>query len=116
MRVDLGAWAALTVGIDGGPAGPGLCLPLDQRPAAFGLERGDRMTLNIRMALIVPDQDVSRVHATVAVDAAGRPVPLQGEALVAGAVDTLVEVLRSLGGVSSVQALEVEVRCGLALP
>jgi hypothetical protein len=115
-RIDLGAWVALALGVDGGPGTAALCAPLAQRPAAFGLEYGGSLTLNIRVALDVPDQDLSRVHAAVFADAAGRPLPLAGTTVLLGAVDSLVEALRSLGGVASTGAVELAVHCGLALP
>jgi len=116
VRVDVGMWEALAIGVDGSPATADLCLPLAQRPAAFGLERGAQ-TLNIRIALSAPDQDVTRVHAdVVGSDAAGHPLSPLAQALAANAVDTLVEALRSLGGVASTGATEIRVRCKLKLP
>jgi hypothetical protein len=117
VRVDLGAWEALAVGIDGAPATADLCLPLRQHPSAFGLERAGAQTLNIRIALSAPDQDVTRVHAdVVGSDAAAHPLSPLAQTLVANAVDTLVEALRSLGGVATTGAIEVRVRCGLKVP
>jgi len=113
-RVDVGAWTALAVGVDGGPGRPELCAPLTQQPASFGLEPRESATLNIRIALSIPDEDVSRVHASsVDADLAGAPLAPRGQALLARAVDTLVEALRSLGGVSSAGVAEVRVRCRL---
>ena len=140
-RVDVGAWASLVLGVDGGSGQPALCSPLAQRPTAFGREpehavarepehavarepehalphdRESPLTLNIRIGLSVPDEDVSRVHASVAAtDGAGRPLTPLGQALVREAVDTELEAFRSLGGESSAGEVEVRVRCGLALP
>jgi hypothetical protein len=116
-RVDVGAWVALVLGVDGGTGKPGLCSPLAQRPAAFGLEPGGAATVNIRVRLGVPDEDVSRVHATVvAADGAGHPLSPSSQSLVSVAVDTLVETLRSLGGAATAGAVEVGVHCGLTLP
>jgi len=73
--------------------------------------------LNIRIALSAPDQDVTRVHAdVVGSDAAAHPLSPLAQSLVANAVDTLVEALRSLGGVTTTGAIEVRVRCGLKVP
>jgi hypothetical protein len=117
-RIDVGAWAALALGVDGGSGQAALCSPLAQRPTAFGLESGGVLTLNIHVALAVPDEDMSRVHATVvAADADGHHLlTAVGQNLVVRAVDAQVEALRSLGGVASTAAVEVRVRCGLALP
>ncbi len=114
--VDVGAWVALALGIDGGPGTSTLCAPLAQRPAAFGLEDGGSVTLNIRVMLEVPDQDISRVHVAVSADVASRALPPPGMTVLESAVDSLVEALRSLGGVGSTGAVEVAVHCGLALP
>jgi hypothetical protein len=124
-RVDVGAWASLVLGVDGGSGQPALCSPLAQRPTAFGHQPENAvgrdaespLALNIRILLSVPDEDVSRVHASVtATDGAGRPPTPLGQALVREAVDTELEALRSLGGESSAGEVEVSVRCGLALP
>jgi hypothetical protein len=116
VHVDMGTWAALAIGVDGGLGGGLLCRPLLQRPGAFGLEPGASATLNIRIGLVAPDQDVSRVSATVAADTGGRPLPPAGLAVVGSAVAPMVEAFRSLGGVSNAEAIAVDVRCGLALP
>jgi hypothetical protein len=145
-RVDVGAWAALALGVDGGVGSRALCQPLALRPgvfpplpvtgpvaapepsnadggvagdsahrtAAIGGAAGDgRSGLRIAVALFVPDQDVSRVHAEVtARDAAGHPVSPAGEAVVSATVGTMVELLRGLGGEASTAAVALEVRCG----
>jgi hypothetical protein len=116
-RVDVGAWASLVLGVDGGWGQLSLCSPLAQRPTAFEREPVSALTLNIRIELSVPDEDVSRVHATVAAtDTAGRPLTPLAQALVRSAVDTQLEALRSLGGASSAGEVEVSVHCGPALP
>jgi hypothetical protein len=124
-RVDLGAWASLVLGVDGGSGQPALCSPLAQRPTALarapekgvGRDPESPLTVNIRIGLSVPDEDVSRAHASVAAtDGAGRPLTPLGQALVREAVDTELEAFRSLGGESNAGEVEVRVRCGLALP
>jgi len=112
-RVDVGAWTALALGTDGGPGSSELCRPVVQRPGAFGLAPGRELTLGIRVAMAIPDQDVSRVHARVELDEATgrlRPPPAV-QALLSDAVETLLEPLRGLGGESSAAAVEVDVRC-----
>jgi len=115
-RVDVGAWAALAFGVDGGSGSPYLCRPLAQRPAAFELAPGKTMTVRVRVALTVPDQDLTLVDAGVrAIDAAsGRPLPSAAQGVVRSAVASLVEPLRSLGGEASAAAVQVEVRCTIA--
>jgi hypothetical protein len=70
-RVDVGAWAALAWGIDGGIASEELCRPLAQRPAAFGVAPGQRLTLHIALRLEIPDQDLTRARASVRVSGSG---------------------------------------------
>jgi hypothetical protein len=120
--VDLGAWTALAIGVSGGPGSPELCRPLESSPLAFELARGDRIELRLAISVSVPDQDVSRVFASVRAEggARGQSHPLtpaaqaQAQRLAAHAVATMVEALRGLGGESSTAAVEVEVRCTVA--
>jgi hypothetical protein len=116
-RVDVGAWAAFVLGIDHGDGTDMLCRPLAARPAAFAVAPGDSAALAIRVALAIPDQDVSRVSATVSVvPAAGHPLPAAGAGLAEKAVASLVEPLRGLGGEAAASMVEVEVRCVVASP
>jgi hypothetical protein len=111
-RVDVGAWTALALGIDGGSGSAELCRPLAQRPGVFGLPPGETATLRIRVALAVPDEDLSRLHAKIeSHDAEGHPSAPTVEALVSDAVGTMLEPLRALGGEASTAALHLEVRC-----
>lgn len=132
-RVDLGAWAALAIGVDGGVGAAALCQPLAQRPSAFGVHEAATATdaaegdasapqgpavglsngqISVAVAVMVPNQDVSRVHSEVrARDATGRELDAAAEALVSDTVSSLVEMLRGLGGEASSAAVELEVRC-----
>jgi hypothetical protein len=131
-RVDVGAWAALALGIDGGPGSAALCQPLAQRPGAFGslplaseraadggaadggvvLAAAADRRVRVAIAIRLPDQDVSRLHAEVLPrDASGRPLSAVAEAIVSGSVGTLLEALRGLGGEASAASVELEVTC-----
>jgi hypothetical protein len=119
--VDLGAWAALVLGVDGGPGTSDLCRPLQLHPFEVGLAPGESVELRLVLALRVPDQDVSAVHADVSLTA--RPLAGAGprqtnlgvsSALAERALGALLEPLRGLGGEASASALEVEVRCVVA--
>jgi hypothetical protein len=70
--------------------------------------------LHLRIALRFPDEDLSRVAAEVdARDNRGvRPGGI-GEQAVEGAVATLVEILRSLGGEANAASVVTEVWCDL---
>jgi hypothetical protein len=134
VTVDVGAWAALVLGADGGPGAAQLCRPLAQRPDAFGawralgLSKSGPSAVRLRISLTFPDQDVARVHASVEVkpDAPpGSPEPAgplfssagqPAQAAADEAVATLLEPLRGLGGDSSAREVKVEVRCPLVLP
>jgi hypothetical protein len=123
-RVDVGAWAALALGVHGGPGSPALCQPLAQRPSVFGPGSaaeavGDvadsgaaPQIVRVAVTIILPDQDVSRLHAEVRARGAGdRPLSAAAEALVSRAVDTALEALRGLGGEASAASVELEVSC-----
>ena len=130
-RVDVGAWAALALGIHGGPGSSALCQPLAQRPGLFGVAPGAgeaseakgradggaiepaRDAIKVAVAILLPDQDVSRVHAKVRATQGGHPLSAVAEAFVWGAVGTALEALRGLGGEASAASVELEVTCAL---
>jgi hypothetical protein len=116
--VDLGAWAAVVLGVDGGPASSDLCRPLQSRPLAWGLGPGDVLPLTLHVVLSAPDADVTRIGAEVRASTplAGRPLPPGAANLAEVAVSTLLEPLRGLGGQASAARVEVEVRCDLGSP
>ena len=115
-RVDVGAWTALVVGTDGGSGSPELCRPLALHPTALGVPAGGVANLELRVALSIPDADVSRVHAAVSVPQPPNPTSGQGsaEAMASAALAPLVEALRGLGGESSATDVEVQVFCAVA--
>jgi hypothetical protein len=127
----VGAWAALALGIHGGAGSSALCQPLAQRPALFGIAPGAsgaseaelradggalepaRRAIRVAVAILLPDQDVSRVHAKVRATQGGHPLSAVAEALVWGAVSTALEGLRGLGGEASAASVELEVTCAV---
>jgi hypothetical protein len=117
-RVDLGAWAALALGIDGGPGSADLCRPLQAHPLALELGPREELALRLHIVLSAPDSDVSRVSAEVRTAAGPRVGAVPGHALAPAAatlaeasVATLLEPLRGLGGETTAPRVEVEVRC-----
>jgi hypothetical protein len=113
--VDVAAWATLVLGPSGGPGSSELCRPLQARPGAFGLVPGETVVLSLAVHLAAPDQDVSRVYATVSPRVpAGRALGQAGLDAARSAVTSLVEPLRGLGGEASSAAVEAEVRCTIA--
>ncbi|HXN30744.1 MAG TPA: hypothetical protein VN894_02740, partial [Polyangiaceae bacterium] len=114
-RIDMGAWTALVLGADGAPGRPDLCRPLSLRPGAFGLSQGATGTVAVHIAIVAPDQDMTRLHAhtqaKLSTSESSFPVSAAAEAVVDGAVTTLIEPLRGLGGEASSAMVEVEVRC-----
>jgi hypothetical protein len=147
-RVDVGAWAALVLGVDGGRGSPELCRPLAQRANLFdareaiaiavdGTSKNDGGSgdssgnttagggaasspspgVRISVSATFPDEDVSRLHVEVhARTASGRLLEPEGDAVVGGAVTTLFELLRGLGGEASAAAIGLEVTCTLVPP
>jgi hypothetical protein len=116
--VDVGAWAALVLGMEGGNGSAELCRPIEQRSSAFGPARGEARNVTIGVSMSVPDQDLTRVHVSVhAVAGEGAAaVPPAGLAVLNDAVSTLLEPLRGLGGEATAAQVKVEVRCKLAGP
>jgi hypothetical protein len=117
-RVDVGAWMAVVLGVDGGRGSREVCQPLQQRAMALGLERGEALEVGVAVSLVVPDQDVPRLHADVRIElhpAGGpggvRPPPAGVQELVSDDVSTLLEALRGLGGESSAAAIDLHVSC-----
>jgi hypothetical protein len=111
-RVDVGAWAALALGIDGGPGSAALCQPFAQRPALFGAAADAPWALDIRVAVRLPDEDVSALSAKVLATAPGGvPLSADAEAFVTRSTTALLELLRGLGGESSAASAEAHVRC-----
>jgi hypothetical protein len=116
-RVDLGAWATFVLGADGGPGTPDLCRPLSLRTDAFSLPQDTPGSVSLRIAVVAPDQDLTRVHARIGgalhTAATERSLSTEAERLVAGSVMTLIEPLRGLGGEASTGVVEVRVTCGV---
>jgi hypothetical protein len=122
-RVDLGAWAAIVLGADGGSGTPDLCRPLSMRPDVFGPIQSGSSALSLRIVLYAPDQDLTRAYARVALTrlggeqqgertpAASRALSAEAESLALAFVSTLVEPLRGLGGEASAAIVEVSVSC-----
>lgn len=114
--VDLGAWAAIVLGVDGGAGSADLCRPLQARPLAWELGAGERITPHLRVALSAPGNDVTRVSAEVRVTSPGHPLPPGAAGLAEQSVGSLLEPLRGLGGETTATRVDVEVRCEVGLP
>ena len=121
-RVDVGAWAALALGVHGGRGTDALCQPLAARPGLFAAgvassrppDAASTGTVRVSVALSLPDQDVSRLHAQIhATGGGGGPLSPAAEALVSASVGSLLEALRSLGGEASAASVELEVSCAV---
>jgi hypothetical protein len=118
-RVDIGAWAAIVLGPDGGEGTSDLCRPLLIRPDVFGLTQGSSSALRLRIALAAPDQDLTRAFARVGgevrTETASHALSAEAQALALASVSTLVEALRGLGGEASAAIVEVRVSCTVNL-
>jgi hypothetical protein len=139
-RVDVGAWAALAIGIDGGRGSSWLCQPLAQHPGLFADDRADVRAAGagadgsvgvsvsagartaapavvISVSATFPDEDLSRLHVEVDARSArsgGAPLAPPAVGAISNAVGTLFELLRGLGGEASAAAVGLEVTCTLA--
>jgi hypothetical protein len=113
--VDVGAWAALVLGFDGGRGSSDLCRRLQAHPSALDLSPGESSTVAIRVVLSFPGQDISAAYSTTTIRANGADgaggLPPAAADLAARATGALVELLRGLGGQASSSRVEVEVRC-----
>jgi hypothetical protein len=108
----VGSWLAIAFGVDGGFGSSDLCRPLLQRPALLGLPAARPRTVRIRVTLLIPDEDMSRLHARIdAWDPERRALSPEAVRAVDDAVGTLLEVMRGLGNESSTSALDAEVAC-----
>jgi hypothetical protein len=120
--VDVGAWAAWTIGIDGGPGSADLCRTLSRRVDTFGVPTGETLRALVHVTLTVPDQDTTRAVRSVnllvgTLDAGVRTMAPSAAADVADrAVAALVEPFRGLGGEASSAAIDVTVRCDVTAP
>jgi hypothetical protein len=82
----------------------------------LGLTRGESLSLRLVVTLGAPDQDITRVHASViALRDDGASLPVAAQAAANDAVQTLLEPLRSLGGEATAAEVKVEVRCAVSL-
>jgi hypothetical protein len=118
-RIDVGTWATLVFGVDGGDGSDDLCRTLARRTDAFAIAPGEKEVALLDIALTLPDQDTTRASASVDVEmratpgAALAPLPPAARGIVERAVASLVEPFRGLGGESSAAALRLTVRCDL---
>jgi hypothetical protein len=120
-RVDLGAWAGVVLGVDGGPGTPDLCRPLWMRPDVFGPVPDGSGALGLRIVISAPDQDLTRAFAHVTLARPGdeprataRAPSAEAESLALASVSTLLEPLRGLGGEASTANVELNVSCALS--
>jgi hypothetical protein len=114
--IDLGAWVALVLGVDGGPASSDLCRPLEARPRALGLPPGGVLALRLHIMLSVPDDDITRLSAEVSMQglaATGATPTPAFAALVDRSVASLIEPLRGLGGETTAPRVDVNLLCQL---
>jgi hypothetical protein len=120
--IDLGAWTALALGVDGGPASSDLCRPLEAHPLVLGLPPpASALALRLHIALSAPDDDVTRLSADVSASASAQapaasgetPAPSSLATLAERAVASLIEPLRGLGGETNATRVEVDVQCSL---
>ena len=111
--VDVGTWARLALGADGGPGTNALCAALRDDARAFVSVNGSSASVAIGVELRFPGNDVTEVQATLTVTEARTGATFAGppSTLVERAVNDEVEALRSIGGVARAAAVSAKVRC-----
>jgi hypothetical protein len=111
LRGDLRDVRIATNGLD---AGHGDGDPSTSAGASADDEKSASLTVRISVSATFPDEDLSRLHVDVrALDAAGHSLAPAAEGVVTGAVGTLFELLRGLGGEASAAAVGLEVTCAV---
>lgn len=113
--VDVGTWARLALGADGGPGTNALCAALRDDARTFVSVNGSSASVAIGVELRFPGNDVTEVQATVTVTEARTGATFAGppSTLVERAVNDEVEALRSIGGLAGATAVSTKVRCEL---
>jgi hypothetical protein len=106
--VDVGLWARVVLGSDGGDGTKRLCRPLAQA-AALDLGPGGARTFGLTINVVFPDNDVTQLSGRA--DAVGDQD--RGALAAAGnaALLPLLVPLRSMGGVADAASVTVRVRC-----
>jgi hypothetical protein len=111
--LDVGAWIRLVVGPDGGEGTSAVCGPLRERPWRAGVSPHTTALIEVRVAVVFPDNDVKTAH----VEAAGKrrfdahnfdstaPVP------VVRALEPVWIALRAIGGEANAASATTTVRC-----
>ena len=99
--VDVGAWARLVLGIDGGQGTRSFCAPVR---AALG---AGTAPVAFALRLAFPDNDVTQVSGRVV----GQQAPTVVLDAAARSLDQLLETLRHLGGMATAGAVSLNVSC-----
>jgi len=112
-RIDIATWSAEAFGPHGGQGSPDLCRPLywaTSRRAQDG-----HLSVRFRVAIVVPNNDISQVRSSVTGTLAGDggPAPPGIVDAASRSVASLVETLRAWGGDASTAAIASEVTCTL---
>jgi hypothetical protein len=112
--VDVGAWARLAFGSDGGPGASTLCSAIARNPNAFGLAMQGSATLTIDIDLSFPNNDVSLVAVRArASSESGSTASSAAVTALDAAVMPIVRHLGALGGTASAAATHTSVRCSV---
>jgi hypothetical protein len=113
--VDVGTWARLALGPDGGEGTAALCSGVARRPWLFSALTGaSPIRVRAEVTLTFPDNDVTRVHERVALwDLEHHALSEAATGALAQSARALVETLRSVGGLSSAASVTATVACSL---
>jgi hypothetical protein len=110
--VDVGTWARLAFGSDGGAGSSDVCSALARNPNAFALAMQGTATITVQIDLSFPNNDVSQ--ATVRSRATSESGTTSASAAVAAldaAILPAVQHLGAFGGTASAAATHTSVRC-----
>lgn len=113
---DVGAWARVAIGPDGGVGSSFVCGPLlGPEVLASGTDRTLRMMFGVD--LVLPDNDPTMAYARVSGESldTGEPLPAEIVARAAAAIGRLLEALRAAGQTASAAAVSTRVRCTVPL-
>jgi len=96
-RVDVGSWAALALGVDGGQGSSWLCKPLAQRPSAFASDLRAARAVNLRADASSESrgesdgesEGQSKSETDAAADAGGREAASRSDGISASALAPL---------------------------
>lgn len=100
--LDVGTWTRLLIGPDGGDASGYLCPAIAKDPAVFGVPPH---VLRFTVNLTIPNNELANVRAAVS------GIEPSAARVIDGAIEALVQPLRTSGAISNAASATATVRC-----